>query len=206
MCLPHMAVAIWPPPLLLLPWETSRESLIWIILDHDFSLGLMKNSSQCIPLVKFHFDLCQIWIWGGLWKEKWSPKWSLDPKKIKKDSWRKLQGGARLDKEPKCRTLTTCWLAWMVFCGWKTRSSYVSWSVKLPSSIINYAHFTFRFADLGKRVTWRQEALDIKTALDMIKDSQKYLHDATEAEKASEAAAQSQRVKPKGNRSFSDLL
>ena len=59
---------------------------------------------------------------------------------------------------------------------------------------------------MGRRVAWRQEALDIKTALDMIKDSQKYLHDAAEAEKASEAAAQSQRVKPKGNRSFSDLL
>ena len=77
----------------------------------------------------------------------------------------------------------------------------------LHHQIINLnAYFTFRFADLGKRVTWRQEALDIKTALDMIKDSQKYLHDAAEAEKASEAAAQSLRVKPKGNRSFSDLL
>ena len=40
----------------------------------------------------------------------------------------------------------------------------------------------------------------------MIRDSQKYLEEAAEAEKASESAVQSQRVKPKGNRSFSDLL
>ena len=65
---------------------------------------------------------------------------------------------------------------------------------------------TFRFADLGRRVSWRQEAIDIKTAFDLIKDSQKYLDEAAKAEKASEAVVQSQRVKPKGNRSFSDLL
>ena len=75
------------------------------------------------------------------------------------------------------------------------------------ASVRNFiAHFTLRFADLGKRVSGRQEALDIKTALDMIRDSQRSLYEAAEAEKAAESASQSQRVKPKGNRLFSDLL
>ena len=81
-------------------------------------------------------------------------------------------------------------------------------NLSLLSVITKTAHSfsTFRFADLGKRVSWRQEALDIKTAFNLIKDSQKYLDEAAEAEKASESAVQSQRVKPKGNLSFSDLL
>ena len=98
----------------------------------------------------------------------------------------------------------------MVLHGWEARGSYVS-NCPFQSPTISikqktHSCSTFRFAELGKRVSWRQEALDIKAALDMIKDSQKYLEEAAEAEKASESAVQSQRVKPKGNRSFSDLL
>ena len=173
------------------PNHTIINSLFWIVRHADLLL------------------MCQIWIWRGLWKEEWSSKRSLGPKENETGSWWRFQGSARLDQDPKRRTLATGRLTWMVLHGWKARGSDVSlslWSPLISSKDELITFSTFRFADLGKRVSWRQEALDIKTAFNLIKDSQKYLDEAVEAEKASESAVQSQRVKPKGNRSFSDLL
>lgn len=63
-----------------------------------------------------------------------------------------------------------------------------------------------RFKELWRRQQLRQDALDVKAAMDVIQESQEFLREKEAAREQREAEVQASRVKPKGNKSFSDML